>query len=136
MKACFPTTSDAGIDSTIHNHFGSAPFFTIVDTEDDNVTVIRNNNAHHEHGTCHPISQFEGLNVDAIVVRGIGRRALDYLNKSGLKVLLPTETTVKNSLPDLKDGNLSELETIHACGGHGHGSQEGHGHGHGHGENC
>ena len=33
MKICIPTNTDSGTESTISGHFGSAPFFMIVDTE-------------------------------------------------------------------------------------------------------
>ncbi len=33
MKICFPVNSENGLDSIVFNHFGSAPFFIIFDTE-------------------------------------------------------------------------------------------------------
>ena len=132
MRICIPTRDDGGAAAVIHDHFGSAPFFTLVDTDGGDVTVLPNSNAHHAHGTCHPLAQLAGKDIQAIVVRGIGRRALESLHASGLKAYRPDGATVADTLPALLKGELAEIDVVHACGGHGHGSRHGHGHGHGH----
>ncbi len=33
MKVCIPTSDDLGLKSAISGHFGGAPFFLIVDTD-------------------------------------------------------------------------------------------------------
>lgn len=131
MRICIPTQDDGGEAAVIHDHFGSAPYFTFVDTDGDTVTVLANTNAHRAHGTCHPLSQLAGQDLDAIVVRGIGRRALESLHASGLKAYHPMGGTVGETLPALLAGELREIDAMHACAGHGHGSQRGRGHGHG-----
>jgi len=40
MKVCFPVQKDNGIDSTVYGHFGSAPAFVIVDTDEANAAQI------------------------------------------------------------------------------------------------
>ena len=52
MKLCIPTETNEGKSATVYGHFGSAPYFTIVDTEKDTVEVIDNANQHHAHGMC------------------------------------------------------------------------------------
>ena len=32
MKVCFPVQKNEGVESTVYNHFGSAPLFVLVDT--------------------------------------------------------------------------------------------------------
>lgn len=129
MRICIPTRDDGGEAAVIHDHFGSAPFFTLVDTDGGDVTVVANTNSHHAHGTCHPLSQLAGHTLDAIVVRGIGRRALESLQAAGMKAYRPDGATVADTLPALLKGALAEIDVVHACGGHGHGSREGHGQG-------
>ena len=34
MKVCFPVQKDEGVESQVYNHFGSAPVFIMVDTEE------------------------------------------------------------------------------------------------------
>jgi len=111
-----------------HGHFGSAPCFTILDTDGGKTTIVANGNAHHAHGTCHPLGQLSGLGIDAIVTGGIGHRALDSLRAGGLTVYRATDgSTVADIARALADGTLAELADVHACGGHGHGSQLAHG---------
>ena len=44
MKLCIPTETNEGKNAKVYGHFGSAPYFTIVDTEKDTVEVIDNAN--------------------------------------------------------------------------------------------
>ncbi len=136
MKLCIPTLDDKGRDARVHDHFGSAPWFTLVDTTDGSIETIANSNAHHAHGTCHPLSQLTGHAFDALVVGGIGRRALDSLKAAGLKVYRTPAPLVSGVIDAAAGGEMQELEEIHACSGHGHGNRT-HGvgstHGHGHG---
>ena len=50
MRICMPTINDNGLEATLHGHFGSAAYFTIVDTETDELRVVANGNQHHAHG--------------------------------------------------------------------------------------
>jgi predicted Fe-Mo cluster-binding NifX family protein len=139
MRICIPTADGSGPGAAVFAHFGSAPCFTLLDTEGGEPEVLVNRNAHHAHGTCHPLSQLEGRGIDAIVTGGIGHRALAGLHSAGLKVYrAPRSATVADIIRALGDGSLAELVDVHACGGHGHGSRLAHGlhahhdHDHGH----
>ncbi|MBC8425480.1 NifB/NifX family molybdenum-iron cluster-binding protein [bacterium] len=125
MKVCIPTTQGTGLEDAVCEHFGSAPYFTICDLEAADATVVANDNAHHAHGTCHPLSQLADHAFDAIVCGGMGRRALEMLRQQGFKVYRATQPTVRDTLTALKAGELAELDAAHACGGHGHGSGHG-----------
>ena len=86
MKVCFPVQTDEGIESQVYGHFGSAPFFIVVDTEEKDVQRIDNRDLHHIHGACNPIMALGGQRVDALVVGGIGGGALMKLNGMGVRV--------------------------------------------------
>ena len=62
-------------DSAPHDHFGSAPFFTFIDTETMAVEAVRNGGASHVHGACRPLDFLGARPVEAVVCRGLGRRA-------------------------------------------------------------
>ena len=87
MKVCFPVEKDQGIESTVYGHFGSAPTFVVIDTDQANVGAISNANQIHEHGACNPIMALGGRQFDAIVVGGIGAGALMKLNAEGLRFI-------------------------------------------------
>jgi predicted Fe-Mo cluster-binding NifX family protein len=109
------------------DHFGSAPFFTFVDTETQSVETQRNGGANHVHGACRPLD-FLGTNpVDAIVCRGLGKRAFARLKDGGITVYVTLEKDVKATLSALQEGRLRELTSEEACHGHSHGGGHGHG---------
>lgn len=129
MKLCIPVQSDRGLDSPVHAHFGSAPSFLIVDTDDGSARALPNGERHHAHGGCSPVAALAGERVDAVVVGGIGAGALAKLHAAAIPVYASGHRTVAETLAAWKAGTLvlAQLET--ACAGHGHG---GHGQGGGH----
>jgi predicted Fe-Mo cluster-binding NifX family protein len=119
MKVCFAVQSDEGIDSTVYNHFGSAPAFVMVDTEIESAVAVTNKDINHVHGACNPVMAMGGKDVDAVVVGGIGAGAIMKLNAEGIKVYRAIAHSVKGNLELLKESRLPELSIQHACGGHG-----------------
>ena len=80
MLICTPTSDAGGLDAKIHNHFGSAPYFTLYNTETEEIQIIENRNSHHSHGTCHPMNQLKKYKIDVVLCNGMGRRAIEALN--------------------------------------------------------
>ena len=119
MKICFPVQQDEGIDSTVYNHFGSAPLFVVVDTAADAVSTISNGDQHHMHGACNPIKALDNRKVDAVVVGGIGAGALTRLNQLGIRVHRAQGTTIRDNLALLAAQKLPEYTVQGCCGGHG-----------------
>ena len=119
MKICIPTTTQKGKTAQVHEHFGSAPFFTVCDTEKDTVEIIDNSNQHHSHGMCHPMSSLAGKGIDAVVTGGMGARAVQKLNEGGIKVYRAVPGTVEDIVKQFLTGNLQELTISNACTQHG-----------------
>ena len=118
MRVCIPASDGTGLDSTVFGHFGSAPFFVVHETDEGITEVLRNENQHHGHGGCQPLSALEGRALDALVVGGIGRRAVARLNEAGTKVYRALEGTVADNVAKLRAGELSEFTADTACVGH------------------
>lgn len=127
MKIAFPSQEDLGIESRIYNHFGSAGFFIIVDTETGTIKSSANPDVDHQHGQCQPLKALGGNKVDAVAVCGIGKGALVKLQNSGVKVFRAAEGSVGENLDLFKSGRLPVFEAAHTCAGH----ETGHGTGHG-----
>lgn len=119
MKLCVPTIGNGGLSEKVNDHFGSAPYFTLIDLDSNEVEIISNQNEHHTHGSCHPTQALEGKNVEAVVCNGMGRRAIQILNMEGLKVYIAEGNTVQDVVGAYKNGQLSELTPDQACAGHG-----------------
>jgi len=118
MKICFAVLKDEGVESTVYNHFGSAPAFVVVNTEMNDVSTIVNSDANHIHGACNPMKAIGGTEVDAVVVGGIGAGALMGLNSKGIKVFKATGSTIKDNLALFNENKLPELTIDRTCAGH------------------
>jgi predicted Fe-Mo cluster-binding NifX family protein len=123
MKICFPVQNDQGLDSTVYNHFGSAPVFVVLDTETDNVSSINNRDQHHSHGACNPMKALDNQKIDAIVVGGIGAGALTRLNQMGITVYRSQRDTIRENAALFASRNLPVLSLQGCCGGHADGGE-------------
>jgi len=121
MNVFIPVLENKGLQSEISPHFGSAPTFVVVDTEDGQCRALQNRDLHHSHGMCHPLASLEGVTIDAVVTRGIGGGALSKLSAAGLDVYNSEQETVGEALAALQGGKLERVDPAITCGHHGHG---------------
>lgn len=128
MKVCIPTTDEEGLRARLSTHFGKAPYYTIVETNGWTLRTIINTNEHHVHGQCTPAESIQGLGVDAVVCRGLGRNALRKLRAAGLTVYVAEDWFVEDAVGAFLAGDLSELTDEAACHGHEHGNGHDHQH--------
>jgi predicted Fe-Mo cluster-binding NifX family protein len=118
MKIAFPVQQDQGFESQVYGHFGTAPYFVIVDSETGVHETSTNNDVHHLHGQCQPMKALAGNPVDAVVVGGIGGGALMRLQSQGVRVFRAVEGSVKQNLEFIKTGKLPEFSVNMTCAGH------------------
>jgi predicted Fe-Mo cluster-binding NifX family protein len=118
MRVCFPVQKDEGLDSTVYNHFGSAPMFVVIDTDTGAKATINNLDQHHSHGACNPMKALDNQKVDAIVVGGIGAGALTGLNRMGISVHRSQASTIRDNMARFTAQTLPVLTLQGCCGGH------------------
>jgi len=118
MIICIPTMTNEGKSSLVHEHFGSAPFFTICDTGTDKVEVIANSDHGHAHGMCQPLSIFADRHIDAVVSGGMGARAVQKLNQGGIRAYRAVAGTVTSVLAQFAANQLAEIIVENACSQH------------------
>ncbi|MEJ2664842.1 MAG: NifB/NifX family molybdenum-iron cluster-binding protein [Spirochaetia bacterium] len=119
MRLCIPTNGTRGLAEEVYGHFGSAPYFTVYNTDSKQVVLLENNNEHHEHGMCRPLDVIAGRQVDAVLTGGMGKRAVKILNDEGIKVFLLEGRNVEEAVKKFEANKLRELTVENACGGHG-----------------
>ncbi len=119
MLVCIPTKGDAGLEDKVFEHFGSAPFFTLYNSENGELKIVENRNAHHDHGTCHPMNQLMKYRINSVVCSGMGRRAIEALNSEGIKIYMADSKKVSDTVEQIKSGKLNEIDPAKACRGHG-----------------
>ena len=120
MKICIPVIEDKGLMSEICGHFGSAPYFMLVDTASMDCSAVANGNQHHAHGMCQPLAALAGHEIGAIVVRGIGQGAINRLRAAGIEVYLGQQTTVEEVVRAFAEGALAPVSADAVCAHHGH----------------
>jgi predicted Fe-Mo cluster-binding NifX family protein len=118
MKVGFAVQVNEGLESTVYDHFGSAPTFIIFDTEQKKVMTVDNSNATHVHGACNPVMTLGGNNIDALIVGGIGAGAIMKLNALGVKVYRSGAATVSENIALLEKNGLQELSMNDSCTSH------------------
>ena len=115
MKICIPTETNKGKEAAVYGHFGSAPYFTIYDTENDAIEIIENSNQHHSHGMCQPMNAVAGKKINVMVCGGMGSRAVQKLNEAGIKAYRAMPGTVTDVIGQFVKGGLEEITVSNAC---------------------
>ncbi|MBU2063809.1 MAG: NifB/NifX family molybdenum-iron cluster-binding protein [Candidatus Omnitrophica bacterium] len=115
MKICIPIIENNGLKSKVNAHFGSAPYFLIYDTEKETFEIIDNSDSRHMHGMCHPLKTLENKDIHAVVCGGMGARAVQKLNESGIRAYRASAGTVEEIISIDKEGKLEEITTDNAC---------------------
>ena len=90
----------------------------IYDTDNKAVKVIENSNKHHAHGTCHPIGILEAQDINAVICKGMGARAVQALNKSGIWAYKADGETVEDIVAEYKKNKLNPITVKNACKDH------------------
>ena len=106
MKICFPVDENKGLESKIHGRFGTARMFLLVDSETGTIEELQGRSPQ-----VGPQFDFDGTDVEAIVIGNIGSRTLFELNRSGLKVYQAQKSTLADNLELAKKSELTELTT-------------------------
>ena len=118
MRIAFPTKENEGLESLVYSHFGSAPYFVIVEAETSELEILDNQDLGHEHGNCQPLAALGGGPVDVVVVGGIGGGALKKLANAGVKTYRAVEGTVSENLSLIKTDKLPLFAMDQTCQGH------------------
>ncbi len=119
MRLCIPTKDDTGREAQLSDHFGRAPYYTIVDTGESSLEVVENESDHFG-GSKQPPAFVADLDVDAVVVEELGERSMTVFERRGVDVYQSTENTVEGLWNLLERDALPELDTddVHPSGHH------------------
>jgi len=117
----------------VAEHFGRCDLFRVFDETDSGIgTVQEVQNAPEGHSAA--ISVLLAERVDAVIVGGIGARAVELLRASGICVHAGATGSAEEAARDLVSGELRTSDTAcdhhgdshdHECGQHAHSSHRG-----------
>ena len=99
-KIIIPTDNQEGINAPLAEHFGRAPYFTVVELDNKgevtNVKAVANV-SEHVGGTGSPHDHLTKLQPTAIVVHGMGPRGITAFQSAGIEVLKANANTSQRS---------------------------------------
>jgi predicted Fe-Mo cluster-binding NifX family protein len=119
MKLCIPSLDQNGLESAMCDHFGSAPFFMLYDTESGTIATTVNMNDHHEHGSCMPVDALKAHGAEAVLCRGMGMRAVNLLLAAGVKAYIVEANTAGEAIGKFNAKDIRLLDAGNACRQHG-----------------
>lgn len=110
-KLIVATENQDGINAPLAEHFGRAPYFTIVELDNNevsNVSIVKNV-SEHVGGTGSPHDYITQLQPKALIVYGMGPRGIMAFQSAGIEVLKAIGSTVKEVVEAYKQDILEEL---------------------------
>ena len=123
MKIAVTAESNNGLESTVAQHFGHAPYFMLVDVENGEVTAAQ--------GVANPFAEghqpgqipdfIKEQNADVILSGGMGGRAIQFFEQAGIKAATGANGTVRQALENYLGGKLTEAAPCDESVEHGHG---------------
>lgn len=123
MKIAITAETAAGLESPVAQHFGHAPYFALVQLENDAVTateVVANPFAEaHEPGQIPAFIQQQGAEV--MISGGMGGRAIAFFQEAGVQTATGATGTVNQALKAYLSGTLQGAAPCAESVTHGHG---------------
>jgi predicted Fe-Mo cluster-binding NifX family protein len=107
-----PTENQEGLNAQLAEHFGRAPYYTVVEFgEDGEVSTVRTvpNVGEHAGGMGFSHDHILEYKPNAIIVYGMGPRGLTSFQEAGVAVLKANANTVSEVIAAYKEDKLKEL---------------------------
>lgn len=113
-RIVIPVSDEKGLDSTLSQHFGRAPFYAIIDLDENGKIIGQDtiaNTSEHFGGVGLPPDRIMQLKPKALVTYGLGSRALQMFQDGGVAVLRTEAELVKQVVDAYNNNELQELTT-------------------------
>jgi predicted Fe-Mo cluster-binding NifX family protein len=110
-RIVIPAEDGNGLNARLSEHFGRAPYFVIVELEDDNISNVQvvPNESEHFGGFGRPADRILQFRPNAIITYGMGPRALSIFQEARIAVLKANADTVKDVVEAYRQDKLEEL---------------------------
>jgi predicted Fe-Mo cluster-binding NifX family protein len=116
VRIVVPVSDDRGIDAQLSQHFGRAPFFAIIDLDEEGNVIGQGtmaNTSEHFGGVGLPPDRILQLKPKALITYGLGPKALRVFQNAGVAVLRTEANTVRDVVRAYNNNELQEL--THGC---------------------
>jgi predicted Fe-Mo cluster-binding NifX family protein len=112
VRIVIPVSEEKGVNSRLSQHFGRAPFYAIIDL-DENGKVVGSgtiaNTSEHFGGVGLPPDRILQLKPKALITYGLGSKALNIFQNAGVAVLRTEVDTVIEVVNAYNSDELQEL---------------------------
>ncbi len=123
-RIMLPVVENKGLASRIAEHFGRAPYFLLVDVDEQGQIAFEgliSNSGEHFGGRGHAHDSILEFEPDYLIVPGMGPRGLKAMKNAGVEVLRTDADRVDKALEAFREGRLEVLNE--GCGHH-HGGHD------------
>ncbi len=111
-RIVIPTMDDRGLESRLSEHFGRAPYFTVIEIDEGGgVTKVSSipNTSEHFGGAGRPPDAILRLKPDALITHGVGPMALERFQRERVAVLRADSSYVREVVGAYREDRLQEL---------------------------
>ena len=112
VRIVVPVSDERGIDAKLSQHFGRAPFYAIIDLDEEGRVIGQgtiSNTSEHFGGVGLPPDRILQLRPKALVTYGLGSKALRMFQDAGVAVLRTEANTVRDVVNAYNNDELQEL---------------------------
>ena len=112
VRVVIPVVDKTGLDAQLSEHFGRAPYFTVIELDKNRSVVSQRtvpNTSEHFGGTGHPPDRILQFKPDALITYGMGPRALNIFQGANVAVLQANADTVRDVVSAYSNDELEEL---------------------------
>jgi len=112
VRIVVPVVDETGLDAQLSEHFGRAPYFTVIELDKNRSVVSQRtvpNTSEHFGGTGHPPDRILQFKPDALITYGMGPRALNIFQGANVAVLQANADTVRDVVSAYSNDELEEL---------------------------
>jgi predicted Fe-Mo cluster-binding NifX family protein len=112
VRIVVPVSDEKGIDAHLSEHFGRAPFYAIIDLDENGKVIGQGtiaNTSEHFGGVGLPPQRILQLKPKALVTYGLGSKALKIFQDACVAVLRTEANTVREVVDAYNSNELQEL---------------------------
>jgi len=120
MRYLIPLENDLGSHSRISSHFGRSPYYAVVFHDPSSGEIraeIKSASSEARGGACSAGDMVRKFGVDAVIVKGIGVRAIRVLQELGVKIYKTGSETLDQVMREIEGGGLIPFSSDEACKG-------------------
>lgn len=114
---CVPSLDNEGLNGEVSQHLGKTPYFVLIKWENDQIAKFQvlESESKHLGGKITPGEFIAGSGANILLCGNLGQKAVQMIEKAGIKIYVGASGTVLDSLHDWAKGNLQHAHMNSAC---------------------